>query len=315
MRFQLYYHRFKMAALGGAVPSGCMIGKEPMTSARKEHVKSLKAPDPFQVKLLAGLEWTTRNLRLITIVAAPVGLVVAGFFLFQFVQGKRKDSRLQELAAAQIAYDTEARKVADQRREWAKRVEAIDQELGKPVAAGKDQPAPTAAPDPKLAAEKAELEKKAEAIRPDHGASAQLFTAYFKKYEAYPEGWSAGTQAATIAIEAQQFEVAKGLLGEVLAQSTASSFHQTQARVALVGVLEELGDFDGELGELSTLEKALAQTKGADLLPKLQLARGRAQILKGAKAEAKTTLTTLLDTYGTSQEAQTARALLATLPQ
>ena len=148
-----------------------------------------------------------------------------------------------------------------------------------------------------------------EDIKADHTKSIGLFAEYFKKHEATPEGWMAGMTNARLLTEQEKVAEAKPVLENVVKLSKESNFYQTQSRLALIGVLEELSDFDGALAQVDALDK----TVDADLKPKILLAKGRLQMLKNSNADAKATFNTLIETHGTSPEAQKARSIQSLL--
>ncbi len=274
-----------------------------MSSNYKEHVKSLKGPDQFQVRVMTWLDWAAKNVKLLGFVVVPLALIAGGWFGYQYLQNQRRDARLEELGKAQVVYEGEQRKAGDARLVITKKIEALDAKA-KP---DKDGKAP--AVDPKDQAEKDALTKQAEAIKADHAESTTQFLAFYKKYETTPEGWMAGMTAARLLLEKEKLAEARPILENVMVKSTESQFYQTQARLALIGVLEEQGEYDSALTQLDGLDKVIDK----DLKPKVLLARGRLQLLKNAKADAKATFTTLIETHGTSPEAQKARSIQALL--
>jgi predicted negative regulator of RcsB-dependent stress response len=274
-----------------------------MTSKHKEHIKSLKGPDQFQVKVMSWLDWGLKNVKLLGFVVAPLIVIAAGWFGYQYFQNKQRDARLEELGKAQIVYEGEQRKANDARQEIMKKVQELDAKAA-PDKDGKTPPA-----DPKVQAEKDALTKQAEAIKADHTASTTEFLAFYKKYDGTPEGWMAGMTAARLLLEKEKLQEARPILENVLSKSKDSPFYQTQARLALIGVLEEQGEYDAALTELDQLDKVIDK----DLKPKVLLARGRLQLLKNSKDDAKATFNTLIETHGTSPEAQKARSIQALL--
>ena len=285
-----------------------------MSNNYKEHKKALKQPDQFQAKGMMFLDWVMKNTNKLIMVAVPVVLVFVASAGYKYVQEQRRDKRLEELGKVQVVYEEEQRVAFKQRQDIAKQVEEIDKKLNPaadPAApADPAKPAPAAAtPDPKLVLEKTVLEKKMEDIKADHTKSIGLFAEYFKKHEGTPEGWMAGMTNARLLTEQEKIAEAKPVLETVVKVSKDSNFYQTQSRLALVGVLEELGDFDGALAQVDALDKSVE----ADLKPKILLAKGRLQMLKNANADAKATFNTLIETHGTSPEAQKARSIQSLL--
>jgi predicted negative regulator of RcsB-dependent stress response len=284
-----------------------------MSNTYKDQKKALKQPDQFQAKGMMFLDWLMKNTNKLVMVAVPVVLVFVASAGYKYVQEERRDKRLEELGKVQVVYEEEQRVAFKQRQDIAKQVEEIDKKLNPaPAAAPADpaKPVPAAVTaDPKLVLEKTVLEKKMEDIKADHSKSIVLFADYFKKHEGTPEGWMAGMTNARLLTEQEKIAEAKPVLENVVKLSKDSSFYQTQSRLALVGVLEELGDFEGALAQVDALEKSVE----SDLKPKILLAKGRLQMLKNSNTDAKATFNTLIETHGTSPEAQKARSIQSLL--
>ena len=299
--FQLYYHSF---IIGSASTTESRIdgrGKDTMSSVQKEHYKTLKGPDQFQVKVMSGVDWMVRNVRLITFVLVPVAAVVLALMGYKLWQGHRQDSRVAELGKVQIIYNSESKKAADLQKPLLKKIQDIESK------------APTKAPGqegsgltPQQEEEVSALRKQAEAIKADHAASSKSYVAFYQKYDQYPEGWLAGMMAAHIMVDDNQLANAATLLDGIAAKAKANVTYQTLITLELAGLAEQQGDFDRELTLLAGLEK----TADNELRPKLALMKGRALFLKGDRANAKTTLAALVDSYSSSAEAQKARSLL-----
>jgi predicted negative regulator of RcsB-dependent stress response len=289
-----------------------------MSSERKVLEKQLKEPDRLQVQLTQLLAWIIKNARaLVLFVGLPVAAVVGLVFGWQAYQGQKKHGRETELGGVQVVYEAENKTATDKRQELQTKIADLDAKIQKasapaPAAAPKEgepaaAPAPAAAPDPKLLADKAALEKERDAVKADHTESAKQFMAFYEKYPTTPEGWVAGMTAARIAMEKEKYADARPTLEAILAQSKAYPFYQVQTRLVLMGLLEELGDYDKALAETEALEKAV----DTELKPRVLLARGRIQLLKNAKDDAKKTFGTLIETHGSTPEAQKARSLQA----
>lgn len=266
-----------------------------MTSTHKEQVKKLKSADPIQVMLNNTLAWLLQNTRIVVIAFVPIIIGVAGFFAWKYVQNNRRNARVEELGRVEVVYEGEQRQANDEREALMKKVEALDKA---PATA-------PIAPDPAIAAQKDALQKQAEAIMATHTESRAQYEAFAKKYETKPEGWHAAMSAAKIYIDEEKFAEARPLLESVLAQSKDVPFYQVQARLTLIGILEEGGDYDKALEETAALEKQVDK----ELLPKVLLTRGRLQMLKNAKDEAKATFALLIENHGATPEAQKARSL------
>ena len=271
-----------------------------MTSAYKEHVKSLKGPDQFQTQMMTGLQWAVKNSRLLALIILPTVVVIAVFFIFRAVENHRKDTRLADLGKIEVVYDAESRVASDARQVLQKKLQALEAEPAKGA-----KPLPAA----QLAVEKAKLTEEAAAIEANHAGSAGQFAAFAKAHAGDAEGWLAGVTAARAYIDAKNYDEAKGLLTSVIEKAKTSDFYQTQAGLLLTSLEEAQGNYDQALSTIDGLEK----TTDATLKPQLLLIKGRLQMFKNAKPEAKQTFTTLIDTYATSAEAQKARSLLAML--
>ena len=115
--------------------------------------------------------------------------------------------------------------------------------------------------------------------------------------------------AARLYVDDEKFQEARPLLETVLNKSVKAPFYQVQARLAIIGLLEELGDFDKALEETAALETRAEK----ELLPKVLLTRGRLQMLKNAKEDAKATFAKLIETHGATAEAQKARSIQSLL--
>jgi predicted negative regulator of RcsB-dependent stress response len=281
-----------------------------MTSVRKEQAKALRSPDQLQVKLMSILDWLLKNVRLLLYVVIPVVAIMAISYGYRYVLNQKRESRLGELGAADVAYEKEARKANEERTAIQKKADDLQKAMDKTAADAKAKdPKASVLPDPAKVAEKDALTKQAEAIKADHSGSRAMFEAFAKKYDTTPEGWAAAMAAVRIDVEQEKFAEARPLVEEVLAKSKDNPFYQRQARFALVGLDEELGDYDKALGELDALEKIVDDATK----PKVLLDRGRIQLLKNAKAEAKATFATLIEKHGTTPEAQKARSMQALL--
>ena len=95
---------------------------------------------------------------------------------------------------------------------------------------------------------------------------------------------------------------------EVVAkESVKVPVFQIQSRMILIGINEDAGNYDAALKDA----EYLISMADDELKPKVLLAKGRIQMLKDAKAEAKATLDDLIAKHANSPEAQKARSMLA----
>lgn len=294
-----------------------------MSNSYKDQKKSLKQPDKFQAKGIVFLDWLLKNTNKVAMVVVSVVAVFAASAGYKYFQEGRRTTRLEELGKVQVVYEAEQRQAFKQRQEISKQIDEIEKKINPApetdpakVAADPDPAAAAAAaamipktPDPKLVAEKEALEKKMEDIKADHTGSTSQFQAFYKKFEKTPEGWMAGMTTARLLAEEKKVAEAKPILESVITLSKDSNFYQTQARLSLIGILEELSDFDGALTHVEALEKIVDN----DLKPKIMLAKGRLQMLKNSKDDAKATFSALILNHGASPEAQKARSIQSLL--
>lgn len=278
-----------------------------MTSTHKQQTKALKAQDPIQARLTLLLDWMLKNANVFFGAFAVLVLGAGAYYGWTVYRESGRSERVEALGQVYVVFDSEQRQAAEARDLLVKKIEAIDAKAVAPAAKPGEPSQPAAALDAASLAEKASLQAQADAIKPDHQGSRAQFEAFAKdqKYADTPEGWHAGMTAAKLYMDDEKFAEARPLLESVLARSKDSPFYQVQARLAFVGLLEETGDFDKALEETGTLEKIVDK----ELLPRVLLTRGRLQMLKNAKEDAKTTFAHLIETHGTTPEAQKARSI------
>ena len=274
-----------------------------MTSVRKEHIRELKGPDQFQVSFMAAVNWAVKNARQLVYALVPVALVLVGLLGYRYIQAKRKDARLAELSKAELIYESESKKANDLQKPLFKKLQELEAKAASSGA--KDAASLT----PAQQAERDALRKQIEAIKPNHQASTAAFQAFYKANESNAEGWLAGMMTAKAMIDESKFDEALPILATIEAKAKTEPFYQILAGLANAGIAEQQGNFDNEIRVLDALDQ-LTKSGNADLKPQLQLMRGRALLLKGDKANAKSTLSNLIDTHASSPEAQKARSLL-----
>lgn len=277
--------------------------------SHKEQLKALKGPDAFQTRILLALEWLTKNTRLLLVLLAPVVVVALASVGWRYLNKVRKESRLVELGKVQVVFDDELRKANDARQVISKEIDVVDKKISDAAAKTTTKEAESAPPvtDPALQAEKDALEKKLEAIKPDHSQSVGKFKEYFNSHTDTAEGWMAALTAAGIYTSQEKFSEARPLLEAVVTQSKDNSFYQAQARLSLVGILEEASEYDQALAQIEALDKQASK----ELKPRLLLAKGRILLLKKDTEQAKAIFNNLIDVYGASAEAQKARSIQA----
>jgi predicted negative regulator of RcsB-dependent stress response len=279
-----------------------------MTTVNKQQIKDIKRPDALQVQLSSILNWILENARYGVYAIVPVVIGMGGFYGFRYFKDQKKNARLEELGKVQVVYEGEQRKASDVRQAISTKIEALEVKSTPKGDAATAEDQPEKPKDPKTAQEQEKLRKELAAVRADHSESLGKYIEFGKKYEDVPEGWLAGMMAAQIFAEEGKASDARQVLEGVLTKSGDQPFYQTQGRLFLVALLEEAGEWDKALAELDSLDKALEKSGESDLKATSLLARGRIQVLKDAKEDAKKTFAQLLEKHSGSPEAQKARA-------
>src|SRR5690606_38958622 len=176
-------------------------------------------------------------------------------------------------------YSEELEAVDTKRSELSEQISGIDAKLaigganGEPQENGAQPAAQLSAEETaKLQQEKKSLEEQIDALQPDHGKSLSSYEDFFQQHQNQSEGWVAGMRSAEIYIDQGNFAKAQELLNGVITNSKDHEFYQIQARLSLIGVLEELGKLDEALGEAETLMTlASGDLKAQALLTKARL--------------------------------------------
>ncbi len=291
-----------------------------MTSKEKLHEQELKRPDPLQVKLARILDSILSNGKIIAGIAVAGCLVVGGYYVYEQITTNIREGRVEELSKIQIVYAGEEKQAADKRQEIQKKIDALTPPPKSPE--GQATPPATEPLKPEVEAQKKELTKQMEAIKADHGISQGQFQGFAKKYETQPEGWAAAMILGKLLVDGEKYSEAKNVYETLLTQTKQEPFYQIQTVFGLVGVYEELGEFDKGLAEVDKLINLMAGSKDtstttqalfsgykSDLMPKLLLSKAQLLVFKGNKDEARKTLAELIEQHGTAAAAQKARTM------
>jgi len=260
--------------------------------------KQLKAPDKIQKTLLKVFESGVLYQKQIALVLLPVAVIALAGVGWKYFSDKKTAARRAAVAEIIAVMDKENEGIDKKREELSKKIA----EIRKPADATK--PVELSA-DAKKKIE--DYEKEMKALKADHTQSQEKFKVYFEANKDKTEGWLAGMLYCSELLSSKKYTEAKPVLTEIIQRSISSKLYQTQARFMLIGVLEELGDFDGALKEADFLATYVSE----DLVPQVLLAKGRIQIFKDTKAEAKITLAQLIEKHASTPEAQKARAYLS----
>lgn len=264
----------------------------------KLETKKLKGPDAFQSAMYDLLAWFKGHKSLVALAFIPILLIVIGTIGWNIFAQQSKGKRLTQLAAIETKYSDEEAAADKQRDALRKQLEA----LPKPPAA-KDKADP--AKDPK----REELEKQVRAIKADHQGSLVAYREFYGKNQANAEGWMAGMKASSILLDDGKLAEAKDILAPIVQKSVGVKFYQTQGRVVLINVLEDLGEFDAGIKEADTLF-SLAEDQ---IKPAALLVKGRLLLNKNQKEEAKAVLDQIIEKHAAAPEADKARGLKALL--
>ncbi len=269
-------------------------------TAHKQIEQQLKRPDTFQDTILKAMDYATNNTGKVAMLLAPVvGVALIGYGVYAFQQSKASGRRA-ELAKIMAKQTTEMMDVG-------KAQEKLQAEISQLRAAPKTDSKKDGAEVAANALKIAELEKKANDIKPDHAGSTANFRTFYDSHKTDVEGWMAGLSWAGRKLEQGQVTEARPVVEEIVKASTTQNFYQIQSRFVLLSILEEQGDFDGATKEADILLGLV----GDDTKPTVLLAKGRLQYFKNAKPEARVVLTEIIEKHGSSPEAQKAKSLLA----
>ncbi|MEZ4741767.1 MAG: tetratricopeptide repeat protein [Bdellovibrionota bacterium] len=281
-------------------------------SEHKRIQKELKQPDQFQTRALKVMGWMQKNPKTINIALGSIVVVFTTIIAVQAFRTNQKDARRTELTKIDLEYNAEDKIARDKRSDLQKKIQELlkketKPEIDKSESNDASQQKEEIVDVKKIADERKLLQEKLEKIESDHSKSKELYIKFFDKHPSQPEGWIAGIKAVQIMLEKKDYSDANDKITAILKHATGSKFYQIQLRVLHVSILEELGEFDAALKEVETLEKTVDE----DYKPKLLLTKGRIQILKSQKKEAFATLQGLVDKYGSSVEASTAKTIMA----
>lgn len=269
-------------------------------SGGKELQRQLKGPDAFQAKMLSILDSLLKRKSLLVAAIVGVFVVVAVSWGVGHFASRKDLGRKEDLTKIDAVYTAELESVSKEREALQKQV--IDLRAKVPT-----NPKEVKPEHAKIEAEIKSLEDKMSGLTGNHADSLAQYKAFYEKYPDAPEGWAAGMRYVASLLEKDQLAEARPVLENILAKSRDSIVYQVQSGMALVGVLEDSGEFD------AALEKAEALLKVAPdaLKPKILLAKSRLQIQKNAKDAAASTLDGLIKDHGATPEADQARGMKA----
>jgi hypothetical protein len=265
-------------------------------STRKEHLRSLRRPDSFQVKMYNLLNQlvTYRKTFLLTSIAV-LGLIIVGAG-WKWYQDHARTLLQDQLGTVDLVFAAESEKVEKARDEIQAKIDALTPKKDDKI---KTESKPTAAQEA--------LQKEMDAIKPDHTASIEQYLAFYNAHKDKPEGWTAALRVVRHYLDQDEKKLkeATPLLADIVQKATTEKFDQLYVRMLYVSVLEAQGETDKALEEVN---KAIPIATEA-LLPEALLVKSRLLHTQNKKEEAFQALDLLLDKHGTAPEAQKARAL------
>jgi tetratricopeptide (TPR) repeat protein len=277
--------------------------------------KELKRPDLFQVEVARLGDWIVKYRNsLLTYGLAPILILVVAGIGYQKVQEHRTEARITELSNVDVIYEKELANADKQRKEIQDKISKLDKKV-KPAVAGNDKgqaqadgkAADGGDDDKAMQADKDKLIAEIKAVKADHKESLAAYEKFYANNHGNPEGWRSAAKAVSIYLENKNYTAAAGLAESVLKESPSLDFYKVQFRLLYVSILEELDRYDDALAQIEPLVKTADET----IMPKVLLSKGRLQILKNAKSDAKATFDSLIAKHGNSTEAQKAKSILA----
>jgi predicted negative regulator of RcsB-dependent stress response len=270
-------------------------------TGHKQVEQSLKRPDSFQDHVLKGIQFLTSNKKRLLMFTSPiiaVGMIGYGISSWMNHQTVARRAELAKILAIQTE---EQNDVSKRREQIQKDIDAIRNNKN---------------PDPKtkkpeLSADQlakvTDLEKKMTELKPDNSKSTDAYKKFYDSNKDKAEGWMAGLAWAARQLQDNKISEARPVVEAIAKSSASNNFYQLSARFMLIGILEEVEEYDAGIKECDTL----ATIATDDSKPAVLLAKGRLQYFKKSLPEAKTVLNELIEKHGSSPEATKARGIIA----
>lgn len=267
--------------------------------SKKKEELNLKGPDLLQAKAVAAAEYLRRHSVLVAGVLIGLVVVVVAALGINALLDSQKERLRQELAQVEKIYDDELEAFSESQEKLQDQLD--DLKLEQQRASGEERT--------RLDVQVANLEAQLAAASPDHSHSQEAFREFFEQHPNNPAGWVAGIRFAAIAVENRDLESARPVLEKLADRSTQYPILQTQSQLMLVAVLEDLEDFSAALNRVEQLLKTVAE----ELKPKVLLAKGRLQVFQQDFEQAQQTFAQIVEQHDGSQEAESARSMMALL--
>ena len=271
-------------------------------AGHKQIEQALKRPDSFQDHILKAIMYVKGNKQRTFMLMTPLlALGIIGYAAFSWTshQSSKRRGELSKIGAIQAEAQTNMEKV---RENLQKQIDVL--RTTKPAADGKktDISADSLAAVTKLELQIADL-------KPDTTKSTAEYKKFYDANLSNQEGWMAGLTWAGQQLSDGKDAEARPVVEAISKASTSSNFYQVASRLMLIGILEDTAEFDAAIKESDVLiSLSTDETKPVALLTK-----GRLQYFKKAFPEARIVLNELIEKFGTTPEATTARSLVASM--
>ena len=195
-------------------------------SKQKIERKKLKGPDAFQTRLLEGAGYLSKNKALLIKLGSGILVVVFATVGIKFALDYKEMQRKSELAEINVEYEKELKDSSEKSDNLQKEIDLLEK--------NENQSA-----ENKTKIE--ELKQKLTQIEPNHERSQKRYSDFYNKYSDTPEGWLAALRQVTLLLKNDDYEKSKEILEDVSRRSNDYLVYQIQARMMLVGVLEDSG--------------------------------------------------------------------------
>lgn len=258
---------------------------------------NLKGPDSFQVKVAALVDNASKHAKssaIATLVLVVVAVAIVGYTQWQQAE---QEELAEKLAEVEEVFNDEIESFTNAQQASQDELDKLKLELQQKKS------------DSALEAKIAELEAKTKDAKPDHSASKEKFLAFYENHKSAAVGQYAALRYAALEIDAEQSEKVKSLLEELMPATKGRPLLDVQSRLMYLSILEDAGEYDKALEQITQIR----DLKLAELEAQLLLMKARLEFFKEDKESARTTLNEILTDHASSQEAATAKSMLALL--
>jgi len=268
---------------------------------KKKEELNLKGPDMLQLKAASTVEYLRKHGKILAAgLVILLVAIVAGIGINAMLASQQEGLR-QDLAQVEKLYDEELKAFSESQESAQNELDELKLAQQKAAARSEEKA--------KLDRQVTELEARLAQSKPDHSESQQEFLKFFQNHKNSPAGWVAGVRYAAISLDQRQLEEASPVLEDVANRSGQYPIIHTQSRLLLIATLEDLEKFDEALVHAEQLLTA----SRAELKPRVLLTKGRLLVFKKDYDQAQQTLTQLIEQHADSQEAESAKSMMALL--